>query len=170
MPNSSATCTPRARTCNAPHMPTAHEQETQERSSPTGAVVYAAIRKEGDDELQRATAALAWSGLAAGLSMGFSFAAEAMLRAALPDAPWRPLITKLGYSIGFLIVVLGRQQLFTENTLTVVLPVLRRPDSLMMRNVARLWAIVLAANLIGALLFAWASARTDIFSHETRAA
>src|SRR3954470_21609284 len=144
--------------------------EAHELSAPTGAIVYHAVRKEGEDELERNTSALAWSGLAAGMSMGFSFAAEAMLRAALPDAPWRPLISKLGYSIGFLIVILGRQQLFTENTLTVVLPVLRRPDSLMMRNVARLWAIVLAANLIGALLFACASARTDIFSHETRAA
>jgi formate-nitrite transporter family protein len=107
-------------------MSSAHEQEIHERSSPTGAVVYAAIRKEGDEELERATAALAWSGLAAGLSMGFSFATEAMLRAALPETPWRPLIAKLGYSVGFLIVVLGRQQLFTENTLTVILPVLRR--------------------------------------------
>jgi formate/nitrite transporter FocA (FNT family) len=145
-------------------------QDVEERSAPTGSVVYKTIRSEGEHELERATSALAWSGLAAGLSMGFSFAAEAMLRAALPDTPWRPLITKLGYSVGFLIVILGRQQLFTENTLTVVLPVLRRPDSFMIRNVARLWAVVLAANLVGALLFACASARTDIFSHETRAA
>src|SRR4051812_46788583 len=151
-------------------MPAAHEQEIQERSSPTGAVVYAAIRKEGDDELSRATAALAWSGLAAGLSMGFSFAAEAMLRAALPATPWRPLISKLGYSVGVLIVVLGRQQLFTENTLTVVLPLMRRRDSLMLANVARLWTIVLTANLVGAALFAWAAAQTEIFAPETRAA
>jgi formate/nitrite transporter FocA (FNT family) len=147
-----------------------HEQEAYERSSPSGAIVYKAIKKEGDEELERATTALAWSGLAAGLSMGFSFATEAMLRAALPDAPWRPLIAKLGYSVGFLIVVLGRQQLFTENTLTVILPVLRRRDSLMLTNVARLWGTVLAANLVGAFLFALASARTDIFSTETRAA
>ena len=102
--------------------------------------------------------------------MGFSFATEAMLQAALPDAPWRPLITKFGYSLGFLIVILGRQQLFTENTLTVVLPVLRRRDSLMFANVARLWSTVLAANIAGALLFAWVSAQTSIFSPETRAA
>jgi formate/nitrite transporter FocA (FNT family) len=144
--------------------------EIHERSAPTGSIVYSAIRKEGEEELERATAALAWSGLAAGLSMGFSFAAEAMLRAALPDAPWRPLVAKFGYSVGFLIVILGRQQLFTENTLTVILPLLRRRDSLIVRNVARLWITVLAANLVGALLFAWASARTDIFLPQTRAA
>src|SRR3954470_16339326 len=133
--------------------------EAHELSAPTGAIVYHAVRKEGEDELERNTSALAWSGLAAGMSMGFSFAAEAMLRAALPDAPWRPLVAKLGYSIGFLIVVLGRQQLFTENTLTVILPVLRRRDSLMLKNVARLWVTVLAANLVGAFLFALASGR-----------
>src|SRR3954471_10492651 len=143
-------------------------REVQQRSSPSGAIVYHAIRKEGDEELRRATPALAWSGLAAGLSMGFSFAAEAMLRAALPDTPWRPLISKLGYSVGFLIVVLGRQQLFTENTLTVVLPLMRRRDSLMLANVARLWTIVLTANLVGAALFASAAAQTQIFSPETR--
>jgi formate/nitrite transporter FocA (FNT family) len=147
-----------------------HQREVQERSSPSGSIVYHAIRKEGDEELERATPALAWSGLAAGLSMGFSFAAEAMLRAALPDTPWRPLISKLGYSVGFLIVVLGRQQLFTENTLTVVLPLMRRRDSLMFANVARLWATVLAANLVGAALFAAAAAQTGIFAPETREA
>jgi formate/nitrite transporter FocA (FNT family) len=146
------------------------QREVENRSAPTGSVVYKTIRAEGEHELERATAALAWSGLAAGLSMGFSFAAEAMLRAALPDTPWRPLIAKFGYSIGFLIVILGRQQLFTENTLTVVLPVLRRHDALMIRSVARLWSTVLAANLVGAFLFAWASAKTDIFSHDTRTA
>jgi formate/nitrite transporter FocA (FNT family) len=146
------------------------QQEVEKRSSPSGSIVYRTIKKEGEEELERATSALAWSGLAAGMSMGFSFATEAMLRAALPDTPWRPLVIKLGYSVGFLIVVLGRQQLFTENTLTVVLPVLRRRDSLMFSNVARLWLTVLIANLTGAALFAWAAAQSDIFSHDTRAA
>jgi hypothetical protein len=103
--------------------------EVEELSAPTGAVVYHAVKQEGEDELDRATSALAWSGLAAGMSMGFSFAAEGLLRAPLPDRPWRPLIAKFGYSVGFLIVVLGRQQLFTENTLTVILPALRRRGS-----------------------------------------
>jgi formate/nitrite transporter FocA (FNT family) len=77
-------------------------------------IVYEAIRREGEDELARPASALAWSALAAGLSMGFSFVAEALLEARLPDEPWRPLIAKFGYSVGFLIVVLGRQQLYTE--------------------------------------------------------
>jgi formate-nitrite transporter family protein len=144
--------------------------EAHELSAPTGAIVYHAVRKEGEDELERNTSALAWSGLAAGMSMGFSFAAEGLLRAALPDAPWRPLVTKLGYSLGFLIVVLGRQQLFTENTLTVILPALRRRDSLMFANVMRLWTTVLLANLAGAALFAWVVARGPVFQPEVQEA
>lgn len=116
-------------------------------------VVHEVIRLEGEAELERPNAALAWSGLASGLSMGFSLLGEGLLRAHLPDTSWRPLIAKLGYSLGFLIVVLGRQQLFTENTLTVVLPLLYRRNLATLVNVLRLWGIVLAANLVGAYLF-----------------
>jgi formate/nitrite transporter FocA (FNT family) len=73
-------------------------------------VVYEAIRREAEDELGRPAAALGWSALAAGLSMGFSFIAEALLAAHLLEAPWRPLISRLGHCVGFLIVILGRQQ------------------------------------------------------------
>src|SRR5215207_8851999 len=104
-------------------------REAEERSAPSGKVVYKAILKEGEGELARSSSALFWSGLAAGLSMGLSMIAEGLLHAHLPDAPWRPLVAKFGYSVGFLIVILGRQQLFTENTLTPVLPLLRRKDS-----------------------------------------
>src|SRR5947209_2624298 len=107
------------------------DQETEEaenRRSPSGAIVYKAIFKEGSDELERPSSALFWSGLAAGLSMGFSLVAEGLLRSHLPETEWRTVITKFGYSIGFLIVILGRQQLFTENTLTVILPLLQKKD------------------------------------------
>src|SRR3954464_13889626 len=137
--------------------------EAHELSAPTGAIVYHAVRNEGEDELERNTSALAWSGLAAGMSMGFSFATEALLRAALPDAPWRPLVAKLGYSVGFLVVVLGRQQLFTENTLTVALPVLHDRAHGQLQRMMRLWAIVLAANLAGALAIAWTLGHTAVF-------
>src|SRR4051812_19746867 len=106
----------------------AEHHEAEERRAPSGRVVYHAILKEGDDELERPSSALFWSGLAAGLSMGFSLVAEGILRTRLPEREWTPLVTKLGYSIGFLVVILGRQQLFTENTLTPVLPVLQRKD------------------------------------------
>src|SRR4051794_20458020 len=106
----------------------AETEEAHERSAPGGAIVYKAILMEGEEELSRSSAALFWSGLAAGLSMGFSMIAEGLLATYLPDASWRPLVAKFGYSAGFLIVILGRQQLFTENTLTPILPLLVRRD------------------------------------------
>ncbi len=144
------------------------EQEITERSSPSGKIVYKAIHKEGVDELERSSSALFWSGLAAGLSMGFSLVAEGLLRSHLPDKPWRPLIVKLGYSVGFLIVILGRQQLFTENTLTPILPLLQEKTSKCFMNVLRLWTVVLLANLLGALIFAWAVMRTNAFDGHIR--
>jgi formate/nitrite transporter FocA (FNT family) len=143
------------------------EQEVEERSAPRGAVVYKAVRKEGEDELARSSAALLWSALAAGLSMGFSFLTQAMLQAHLPDKEWRPLLTSFGYSIGFLIVVLGRQQLFTENTLTVILPLLTRRDGKTLANVGRLWSVVFLANIAGAFLFALTVAKTEVVDRAT---
>jgi formate-nitrite transporter family protein len=144
------------------------DEEAHERSAPSGKVVYKAILAEAEDELERASSALFWSGLAAGLSMGFSLAAEAILRNRLPDRQWTPLVAKLGYSVGFLIVILGRQQLFTENTLTPVLPLLQRKDSRTLRNVLRLWGVVLAANLLGALAFALVAEKTSAFEPDVR--
>ena len=141
--------------------------EAEERSSPSGHIVYEAILKEGEDELERPTSALLYSGLAAGLSMGFSFFGVGLLRAFLPHASWVPLVASFGYSLGFLIVILGRQQLFTENTLTVILPLMRKRDLHTLANVGRLWATVLAANVVGALAFAFVLARTQIVDHGT---
>ena len=138
------------------------EEEAEQRSAPKGSVVYQAICKEGQDELGRSTSALWWSGLAAGLSMGFSFLVPALLHAHLPDEKWRPLLADAGYTIGFLIVVLGRQQLFTENTLTVILPLLQKKDRGTLMNVLRLWGTVLAANLAGAIVFAVVLAKTRL--------
>ncbi len=146
------------------------QEEVENRSAPRPLVVYEAIRHEGEDELQRTWHALAWSGLAAGLSMGFSLVGQGLLMAHLPDRPWRPLLVNIGYSVGFLIVVLGRQQLFTENTLTPILPLLNRPTSETLQRVARLWAVVLLANLAGAFAFALVAGHTGVFDTPTRAA
>jgi formate/nitrite transporter FocA (FNT family) len=65
-------------------------------------------------------------------------------------------------------VILGRQQLFTENTLTVILPLLTRRSARLLANVARLWVVVLVANLAGALLFAWLIGHTPAFEPDVR--
>ena len=140
------------------------EEHVEERTAPAGEIVYQAVYREGEHELDRGSWELMWSGVAAGLSMGFSLVTEALLRSYVPDAPWRPLVTKLGYSVGFLIVILGRQQLFTKNTLTVMLPLLRKKEGGIFRNVARLWVVVFLANFVGALAFTLFIAKTNVFS------
>jgi len=102
--------------------------------------------------------------------MGFSFVAEALLQAALPDAPWRPLVSNFGYSVGFMIVILGRQQLFTENTLTPVVHVFEERSTKVLWDALRLWIIVLAANVLGTLLFALGLYLADIFNSAQNAA
>jgi formate/nitrite transporter FocA (FNT family) len=161
---------PEEETLVKPDLTEREEQEAEERVSVTAHVVHEAIRLQGDDELERPSSALAWSGLAAGLSMGFSFVAEALLRSHLPDAPWRPLVEKLGYPLGFLIVIIGRQQLFTENTLTPIIPLLARRNWKTFASVARLWTVVFLANMVGAHLFAWVAANTAAFSPEIQRA
>jgi formate/nitrite transporter FocA (FNT family) len=135
--------------------------EADQRSSPSAKIVHEAIRLEGTEELERPTSSIGWSGLAAGLTMGCSMLADGILQARLPDAPWRELVASLGYSTGFLFVTMGRQQLFTETTLTVMLPVLHKTHGL--SDVARYWAIVFVANIIGTLLFAAAATVPHLF-------
>ena len=142
------------------------EDEIIDRTAPPGEVIYAAVYAEGEHELERNSLELAFSGLAAGLSMGFSMVTEGLLQNHLPNTTWQPLITKLGYSVGFLVVILGRQQLFTKNTLTGILPLLRKKKIDIVFNVARLWVIVLIGNLIGAFVFAWLVGNSNIFSPE----
>lgn len=146
-----------------PELNKAERIEVARRSSPRPLIVLEAVREEGEQELRRSSPALAISGLAAGLSMGFSLVAQGLLHATLAVPFWGPFIENFGYSLGFLIVVLGRQQLFTENTLTVILPFLAHPNWSTIWHIIRLWAVVLVANLLGALIFATVIAHTAVF-------
>ena len=139
-------------------------------SRPNAALIHETIRAEGESELGRSVSALLLSGLAAGLAMGLSLVTEGLLRAHLPEAPWRDLVSKAGYAVGFLVVVLGRQQLFTENTLTPVLPLLYNRTLRTFGLVARLWALVLVANIVGTWAIAAILAGTSLFPPEIREA
>lgn len=154
--------------------PTPADRETQRKAkreeSLDAATTHEVIRIEAEKELERSPSALAWSGLAAGLGMGFSLVAEGVIRSKLPDAEWRPLVAKLGYAVGFLIVILGSQQLFTENTLEPMVPLLTEPTRERFKKVARLWGIVLASNIVGTVLFSLFIAKTSAFDEKLKAA
>lgn len=111
--------------------------------------IFQRILATADEELTRPVGLLFWSGLAGGLVLGLGLVARAVLTEA---AGGDPLVGNLLYPIGFVVLVLGRYQLFTENTLTPVTLVLTRLASF--RDLGRIWGVVLGANLLGALAFA----------------
>jgi formate/nitrite transporter FocA (FNT family) len=144
------------------------EQRQAAAGAPMGAlVIHEIVRDQGEEELERSFSGLAWSGVAAGLSISFSFVVQAVLQARLPDTPWRPLVAGFGYSVGFLIVILGRQQLFTETTLTAVIPALTRRSWRTVLMTLRVWAIVLVANLAATWVIAAIIAYPDVFPPPT---
>jgi formate/nitrite transporter FocA (FNT family) len=137
-----------------PELDTSERKKVEQEESLNEGITYEVVRMEGEKELKRSLSALTWAAIAGGMSMGFSFVTEALLRSHIPDTEWRPLITRLGYPIGFLIITLGSQQLFTENTITPIVPLLVKRTGEVLRKVASLWLVVLIGNFIGALLFA----------------
>lgn len=116
----------------------------------TSKMIYEVVRRDGDEELNRPTVSLLWSGTTAGLLISFSVLGEAIFRTYLPDVPASYLVENVGYSFGFLLVILGRMQLFTENTITTILPLVARRELACLLLVLRLWGLVLAANVVGA--------------------
>lgn len=130
------------------------EEAVREASHLSAKLVYQVVRREGDEELRRPQTSLFWSGIAAGVCISFSVIGEALFKTYLPDVKWLPLLESLGYTFGFLIVIVGRMQLFTENTLTTVLPLFARPSLYNLWCVGRLWGIVLGANVIGCFIAA----------------
>lgn len=143
-------------------------QDIEDRSSPRTPVIYAIVRKLGEEEMARPATSLWWSGFAAGLSISLSLLAQAILQMRLPDAPWRPLVADFGYCVGFIVAVLSRQQLFTENTITVVLPVLSEFTFGKLARLCRLWSIVLLANIAGTFFAAAFFSMTSILTPEIR--
>ena len=129
----------------------AEKKQVEERVAIGANVVYEAIRREGDEE-QNGQQRRGMVGAGSWVIDGFFYARGGAAGSSPTGPTWRPLIASLGYSVGFLIVILGRQQLFTENTLTVVLPLLLRKNVTLGLHVLRLWAVVLSANLFGTFL------------------
>ncbi|NUO72850.1 MAG: hypothetical protein HOQ10_09060 [Frateuria sp.] len=144
--------------------------EVEQKRPPRVAVLHETIRLEGEAELGRSIPALGWSALAAGLSMGFSMLARGLLHRYLDGAPAGFLVESLGYPFGFLVVILARQQLFTENTMTAVLPLMTQPSLRKLGALLRLWSVVFAGNLVGTGLFAYGILHMQLFDQATQAA
>lgn len=130
--------------------------------------IHEHIRQDGEKEMERDAMALLWSAIAAGLSMGASLLAKGIFHVQLEGVPGGFLLENLGYTFGFIIVIMARQQLFTENTVTAVLPVMQNPTLGNFGLLMRLWSVVLLGNIIGTGVAAWAFEHMPIFDEETR--
>jgi len=140
----------------------AEHEEVDELAAPRARIIYEVVRRQGDEELRRPPGSLFWSGVAGGITIMASVIAEGALRENIPPGtPLRQVISDLGYTLGFLMVILGRMQLFTEQTIVTILPNMAAPDWAKLLVTARLWAIVFAANMLGA----FASAGINVGLH-----
>lgn len=117
----------------------------------TAREIYDRVLVDARSELNRTTSALAFSGVAAGLFMGLTGLGVSGALAALPGLG-ATFIAKMFYPLGFIAVVIGRAQLFTENTLFPVVLILEERQHVL--ATLRLWVVVLGANVLGALVFA----------------
>ena len=154
---------------NSPHLDEKEQKQAHDNTVLGALVIHEIVRDQGERELERSFSGLAWSGLAAGLSIGFSFISQAYLRAGLPQTPWSGLVDSFGYCLGFLIAILGQQQLYTETTLTALIPTLTKRNLFTLLGTLRVWSVVLAANLLGTLVFAAVAAQRGVFSPEAHA-
>jgi len=142
--------------------------DVEKKRPPRAAVLHEVIRREGEEELGRGMAALGWSSLAAGLSMGFSMLARGLLHRYLGETAGGFLLESFGYCFGFIVVILARQQLFTENTMTAVLPLMTEPNLRKFGSLLRMWTIVLLGNLVGAALFSYGILHMQLFDNQTQ--
>ncbi|RBP11731.1 formate/nitrite transporter family protein [Pseudocitrobacter faecalis] len=140
----------------------------EERLPSRAMAIHEHIRQDGEKELERDAMALLWSAIAAGLSMGASLLAKGIFHVQLDGVPGGFLLENLGYTFGFIIVIMARQQLFTENTVTAVLPIMQKPTAGNFGLLMRLWGIVLFGNVLGTGVAAWAFEYMPIFDEETR--
>ncbi len=130
-----------------------------ETSRPSAHEIFEQVVDDARDELRRSTRALAFSGVAGGITIGLTPLAVGAVRVLLPDGPLADVVPYLFYPIGFIALIIGRAQLFTENTLYPVVLVL--DEHRHVRNTLRLWGTVFIANLAGAWVFAWLMVRTS---------
>ena len=131
---------------------TGGDEQQKDLSRPSAEEIYKQVASSARDELKRSSVALGISGFAGGTFMGLSALGTAIALSLLGHSPGATIISRMFYPLGFIVVIVGRAQLFTENTLYPVALVLAEKREFW--NTMRLWAVVLPSNVLGALAFA----------------
>lgn len=141
-----------------------HGETAEETRRLTAHEILQAALDNARSELGRSVSKLGFAGVAGGITMGLTGLGVASARAILGDAGWHELIAYLLYPVGFIAVIIGRAQLFTENTLYPVVLVLDERRNLL--KMLRLWIVVFAANIAGAWIFAVLMAKSSALRSE----
>lgn len=123
--------------------------------------IFQRVLASAGEEIATGKQELFFSGLAAGFAITLTFLGHAAVGVYFPE---NEALAALLYPLGFLYIILGRYQLYTENTLPPVALVLSRLASLPL--LFRVWGIVLFGNLIGAGLGAFVLANSHVLSAE----
>lgn len=121
--------------------------------------IFVRVLASADEEITAGKKQLFFSGLAAGFAIVLTFLGHAVGAAAFPD---NDFLSAILYPIGFIYIILGGYQLYTENTLPPVALVLTRVASLPL--LLRVWSIVLIGNVVGAGLGAYLLAHGQVLS------
>lgn len=145
---------------------TGGESPQKNLARPSAEDIYKQVALNARAELKRSTVALAISGFAGGIFMGLSGLGVALTVSIFGTSPRTHFIATMFYPLGFIVVIIGRAQLFTENTLYPVALVLSEKREFW--NTLRLWCTVLPANVVGALAFSALAARTPALPPEAR--
>jgi formate/nitrite transporter FocA (FNT family) len=131
----------------------AQEEQAQpaqrDLARPTAHQIFAQVASNARHELGRPASALAVAGVVGGLTMGLTALSTSIVSAELGTSAGAQFIAHLFYPIGFMAVILGRGQLFTENTLYPVALVMAERGHV--GRTLRLWALVFPTNVVGAL-------------------
>jgi formate/nitrite transporter FocA (FNT family) len=137
---------------------TSSDEMQKSLARPSAEDIYKQVAKNAQEELKRSSVSLAISGFTGGIFMGLSALGVGLVLAKLGGMRGTFVLSRMLYPLGFIVVILGRSQLFTENTLYPVALVLTEPRQLW--NTLRLWATVLPSNVLGAFAFAALAALT----------
>jgi formate/nitrite transporter FocA (FNT family) len=137
------------------------EQQAESGTRLSAAQIHRNVLLPGLKELERPAASLLWSSLASGLVIGFSFLGGAYA-ASLVGESGKTAAASAAYPLGFILVIMARSELFTENTLIPVVPFLEKRDAGTFLALLRVWGLLLVGNLVGAAIFGWTLARTTM--------
>lgn len=148
------------------------ELDSQDSKDKTMTKTHGEILKEqiieGCETYDRSKSSILLSSFTAGLEIGFSFLMLCSLFSFLEGKVAEETIFKLialVYPIGFILVVLGKSILFTEQTSLLALPVLNNRRSVW--SLFQIWGVVIFGNLAGGMLIAltvsWLGSGLNLF-------